>query len=145
MFGVVFANIIVVMASSSGSECFLCGQITGENRTVLGKKGLLGLIKASDLRKDGKKSVFETMLGASVHNNCRKQYTSPTAIKAASKSSSLLTSPSTGRLRSASKEIKAQICIFCEKEIPADYDRVQKRLPTKSRRPISKVSNTYVY
>ena len=53
----------------------------------IGSKGLASLMKVSQLLHDGLESQFSSKHELVLHTNCRKKYTRPSNIKAATKSS----------------------------------------------------------
>lgn len=67
---------------SNISKSILCGEDGSEKISVLRRKGVEGLQRASLKREDGKE-FNESYIGASIHENCRTKYISPTCIKAA--------------------------------------------------------------
>ena len=62
-------------------KCLICESEVESDLCNVGKKGIIGLVKASVLRKDGKEKGFRGKTNGVVHNSCRREYVRSDSIK----------------------------------------------------------------
>lgn len=112
-------------------KCLICAIEVESDLCNVGKKGIIGLVKASELRKDGKEAGFRNKTNGVVHNSCRREYVRSDSIKRFLRDN-LSDQPSTSRdvssLRSGQVKFDFKTkCFFCtetyneEKEIKKPY------------------------
>lgn len=71
------SSVYVTMAE----KCLICASEVESDLCNVGKKGIIGLVKASVLRKDGKEAGFRNKTNGVVHNSCRREYVRSDSIK----------------------------------------------------------------
>lgn len=82
----------VIMAE----KCLICDEAVENDLCNVREKGIVGLCKASELRKDSKGEVFRNKTSGVVHNSCRRDYVRSDSIKRFLKEA-ILDQPSTSR------------------------------------------------
>ncbi|GBM20180.1 hypothetical protein AVEN_5698-1 [Araneus ventricosus] len=61
-------------------KCLSCEDYAVTDKCDVGEKGIDGLIKARDARKDGKHELFGGQKKIVLHASCRKKYARPQSI-----------------------------------------------------------------
>src|ERR1700761_806499 len=112
-------------------KCLICESEVESDLCNVGKKGIIGLVKASVLRKDGKEKGFRGKTDGVVHNSCRREYVRSDSIKRFLRdtpSDEPSTSRNASSLRSGHMKFDFKTkCFFCtetydeEKEIKKPY------------------------
>ena len=64
-------------------KCVICSNEldNGSSVTRVGKIGLVSLVNASEIRRDGLVQAFNSAQDLRVHSDCRKNYTHPSALE----------------------------------------------------------------
>lgn len=124
-------------------KCLICDGAVENDLCNVREKGIIGLCKASELRKDGKGEVFRSKTSGVVHKSCRRDYVRSDSIKKFLKEA-LLHQPSTSRdvpsLRSGQPtfEFKTK-CFFCTETY--DEEKESKK-PYAKRKTVFNVRTT---
>lgn len=121
------------MAAEMDMKCLICDDVVVDDYSQVGEKGILGLVRASILRSDGKRVVFNDKKSGFIQKSCRKVYTRPDSIKSALRETGN-NLPSTSqddlRLRSTDKKVNLKSnCLFCEECIDDEFQEQQKKDP----------------
>ena len=106
-----------IRMDNSQLVCVLCNKNLEED-VVCVTKGLKSIIEASQMRRDGLDKKLEGKTTVRIHAMCRKNYTRPSSIRAATTSPvlSVPTTSSTSRRSSEEKLDFKTSCFICEKQ-----------------------------
>ena len=115
----------------------------GEDIVALTKRGIAGIIAASNERADGKFEQSGSELSIVVHKSCRKEYTRPTSIEAAKRKQ--LEERKDESKRSSQVSLRSSVpafdfrrnCLFCGEEASQEKE---KKKEVKYRKVINTVT-----
>lgn len=130
-------------------KCYICKKTQG-NFVEVKQKGLISLVKASQMRDDNKFNVSGTIM---VHIECRKSYTRKSSIVSDLKQASASTAsnksapptPIKNKVRSSHQSLQLKCkCLFCFEIIPDNFSDIQKKKPVENRQIVCTVSTLNV-
>lgn len=103
-------------------KCLICDDVVETDLCRVGSKGIIGIINASALRKDGKDTRLKNKTTGVVHNACRREYVRSDSIKRFLRELALSEQPSTSRgvscLRSGQSQFDFKTkCFFLHRRI----------------------------
>lgn len=128
-------------------KCIICEDNIISDRCEVNERGLKGLIKASNARKDGKSEFFAGKKKVVLHASCRKMYTRPQTIARDIKVASSEQQPGTSRsdpcLRSTQSQFDFKTkCLFCSETIDDTFYSSQSKINLHRRRQVYPVRTT---
>ncbi len=125
-------------------KCLICDDAVEMDLCKVGSKGIIGIMKASALRKDGKDTSLRSKTSGVVHNACRREYVRIDSIRRFMREQAHSEQASTSRdgssLRSGQSKFDFKTnCFFCTEAYDEDSER---KKPYCRRRTIVKVCTT---
>lgn len=124
-------------------KCLICDDVVVDDYSQVGEKGILGLVRASVLRSDGKSVVFNDKKSGFIHKTCRKVYTRPDSIKSALRGTgNNLPSTSQDGLRLRSTDKKVNLKTFSVKNVSTmNFKSNRKKTPKPATKGIQSSSS----